>query len=91
MMDIKEYEDMAMIDMPDAERETLSRRFEALVGGFTTLEKIGTDGLAPLVTVLDLHNIMREDVTNKLLPRDEILANAPEQYDGYFQAPGTLE
>ena len=91
MANIKEYEDMAMIDTPDNEHEALSRRFESLVSGFQSLEKIDTDGVEPLVTVLDLHNIMREDVVNKLLPRDEILANAPEQYDGYFQVPGTLE
>jgi len=33
---------------------------------------------------------MREDVAVKLLPRDELLANAPEEYDGYFKVPGTL-
>ena len=91
MIEIKEYEDMAMLEIPDDEREVLSGRFNRLADGFSTLEKIDTDDVEPLVTVLDLHNIMREDVTKKLLPRDEILANAPEQYDGYFQVPGTLE
>ena len=91
MIEIKEYEDMAMIETPDIEREILSRRLGALVDGFAAIEKIDADYVTPLVTVLNLNNIMREDVAKKLLPRDEILANAPEHYDGFFQVPGTLE
>jgi len=91
MIEIKEYEEMAMIETTDADRETLGRRLGAIVDGFATLDLIDAGNVAPLVSVLDLHNVMREDVAKKLLPRHEILANAPEQYDGYFQVPGTLE
>jgi len=82
---------MAMLDLPDAERETLGRLLDDLTKGFAVLEQIDTDGVEPLVTVLSMQNILREDVAGKLLTREEILANAPEQYDGYFQVPGTLE
>jgi aspartyl/glutamyl-tRNA(Asn/Gln) amidotransferase C subunit len=40
--------------------------------------------------VLNLQNVLREDAAKKLLSREELLSNAPEQYDGYFQVPGTL-
>jgi len=90
MLDIKEYEAMAMLDLPEHERETLNKHFKALADSFTALEKVETDNVAPLVTVLNLNNVMREDVFEKFLTRDEILSNAPEQYDGYFQVPGTL-
>ena len=91
MIDIRDYEAMAMFELPDAERGTLGKRLNDVVGGFAALEMIETDGVKPLVTVLNLNNILREDVAVKLLTREEILANAPEQYDGYFQGPGTLE
>ena len=90
MVDIERYEAMAMLDLPDCERELMRGRLEDLCESFGVLEKIDTDDVAPLVTVLDSRNIMREDVAEKLITRDEILANAPEQYDGYFQVPGTL-
>ena len=90
MLDIKEYEAMAMLDLPDRERERLSKCMNALVSSFAALEQVDTDGVEPLVTVLSMQNVMREDTVVKLLTRDEILANAPEQYDGYFQVPGTL-
>ena len=91
MRDIGAYEAMAMLELADGERETLGMRLTDLAGGFAALERIDTEGVAPLVSVLGLHSIMREDAALKLLSRDEILLNAPEQCDGCFQVPGTLE
>jgi len=91
MLDIKEYENMAMFDLPEAERGIIGGRFEALVDSLAALERISTDDVEPLVTVLDIKNILREDISEKLLTRDELLSNAPEHYNGYFKVPGTLE
>ena len=82
---------MAMLELPDDERRALERRLSDLADSFDTLDGVDTDGVEPLVTVLDLRNVFREDKAARLLTRDEILSNAPEQYDGYFQVPGTLE
>jgi len=90
MLDIRGYESMAMLGLPDDEREELTGRFGAVVAGFEALGRFDADGAAPLVTVLDARNVMREDVAEKFLTREEILANAPEEYDGYFKVPGTL-
>jgi len=91
LLAITQYEAMVMLDLQEAEREQLGERAEDLASGFDELEQIETDGTEPLVTVLDAQNVMRDDIAEKLLSRDEILANAPEQQDGYFQVPGTLD
>ena len=91
MADIIKLESMAMFELAEEERAELSGRLERLAAGFEALEHTITDEASqPLVTVLDLENIMREDAAVKSFTRDEILACAPEQYDGYFQVPGTL-
>ena len=91
MIDIKKYEAVAMFDLPDEERVRLGERAGALAESFNMLEKIDTDGVEPLVSVIDIHTVLREDISKKFLTRDELLENAPEQSDGYFQVPGTLE
>jgi len=91
MKDIKVYEAMAKLDLPETERQWVKDRVEKLLDSFSALESIDTSRTAPLVTVLDIHNIMRDDVAHKLVTREELLSNAPEQYDGYFQVPKTLE
>ena len=93
-MDIREYEAMAKLDLPEDERARISGRAEELVAGFAVLESIDASGVKPLVSVLDItlgRDDLREDIPVKPVTREELLENAPEQYDGYFQAPRTLE
>jgi len=80
-----------MLELPETEREALAERFDASVSNFSALDVYDTTGVKPLVTVLDRHSIMREDIPEKTTRREELLKNAPEQYDGYFQVPATIE
>jgi len=41
--------------------------------------------------VLPLHNVMRADQSRPSWPRDEMLANAPAQEDGYVKVKVVLE
>jgi len=91
MKDIKIYEEMAKLDLSEAERQLMTGRVEKLINGFSVLDKADTAGTEPLVTVLDIRNIMRDDVVKKIVTREELLSGAPEEYDGYFRVPKTLE
>jgi len=91
MKNIKDYEAMAKLDLPESERRLASDRADMLIDSFGLLEGIDTSGIEPLITVLDVKNVFREDVGVKMLTREELLVNAPEQYEGYFMVPKTLE
>ena len=92
MEKIKDYEAMARLDLSEAERRRASDRADVLIDSFSRLESIDTSRVEPLITVLDdAKNVFREDVSVKMLSREELLTNAPEQYDGYFQVPKTLD
>jgi aspartyl-tRNA(Asn)/glutamyl-tRNA(Gln) amidotransferase subunit C len=90
MENIKDYEAMAKLDLPDDERRWISAMADRLLDCFAELSGIDTDGVEPLFTVLDVQNVLREDISNKMLSREELLANAPMQEGGYFQVPRTL-
>ena len=91
MHDIKKYEVMAKLHLPEHERVWVAERLDGLVNSFNALDEIDTSGTTPLVSVLDLVNVLREDVALKTITREELLSNAPEQYDGYFQVPKTVD
>ena len=91
MKNIREYEAMAKLNLPDDQREWVSQNANMLVDSFAALEGIDTDGVLPLVTVMDIQNVLREDISAKMMPCEELLENAPAQYGGYFQTPRTLE
>jgi len=90
MLNFSNYENMAMLELQASERELIEKRFTEIIQHFPKLDKYDTSNVEPLVSVLDLHNIMREDVASTSITRDELLSNAPEHTDGYFVVPETL-
>ncbi|MBE5948499.1 MAG: Asp-tRNA(Asn)/Glu-tRNA(Gln) amidotransferase subunit GatC [Lachnospiraceae bacterium] len=85
------YENMAKLSLTEDVRQWVIDSFNTLEESFKKLDGIDTEGVEPLFTVLDLKNVLREDASAKFIERDELLSNAPEEYDGYFQVPKTLE
>ncbi|MCL2376853.1 MAG: Asp-tRNA(Asn)/Glu-tRNA(Gln) amidotransferase subunit GatC [Defluviitaleaceae bacterium] len=90
MMRIEDYADMAKIALTEDEKKSFSAQVNILTESFDILKSIDTESVKALVTVLDIKNVFRDDVAAKTVPRETLLANAPEQYGGYFQVPKTL-
>lgn len=90
-MDIDIYESMTKILLSESERSEISAQADKLVSSFAALESINTSNVDVLFTVLDIKNVFRDDVAVKEISKETLLSNAPEQYDGYFQVPKTLE
>ena len=91
MSDIYSYEKAAMIELPKSGRMMLEERFDKVAGGFSALDIYDTSKAEPLVSVLDIRNVIREDIPAKIVTREELLSNAPEQYDGYIRVPATID
>lgn len=85
------YEPMAKLSLSSESRAVADDIIARLEDEFSKMEKADTEGVEPLVTVLDLKNVLREDVSVQIVSRDTLLENAPEEYDGYFQVPKTIE
>ena len=85
------YEPMAKLSLDSESRAWADDIIARLEGEFEKMEKIETEGVEPLVTVLDLRNVLREDVSAQIVSRDTLLENAPEEYEGYFEVPRTIE
>jgi len=91
MIDLKKLESLSKINLTDTEKNTALEFFEFYIPKFDMLENINTENIEPLVTVSSLENVMREDISHKMISVDELLENAPEQRDGYFVVPRILE
>ena len=89
--DIISYQSMAKLELSEEERKLFSDIADKLASDFEKASAIDTNGVEPLVSVLNLKNILREDVSKQIISREKLLENAPESFDGYFQVPKTLE
>jgi aspartyl-tRNA(Asn)/glutamyl-tRNA(Gln) amidotransferase subunit C len=55
------------------------------------LEEVDTSSVAPLASVVDIKLPLREDVVTDGNIQKEVLANAPEQMEGFFVVPKVVE
>ena len=90
-MNIEHFAEQKKFSLTNDERDFISHHTTNLFSAFAALEKINTDNITPMFTVLPVKNILREDIESKFESRDVLLSNAPEQYSGYFQAPKAID
>ena len=91
MDNISKYEAMSKLSLRQEERQQALEQADILANSLAALDAIDTSGVEPLVSVVDLQNIFRDDIAKKTISRHELLLNAPEQRGGYFCVPKTLE
>lgn len=82
---------LARIDLSDDEIDVVHRQLDALLEQAGTLSEIDTEGVEPMAHGVLLTNVLRADAVRPSLPREKVLANAPEARDGYFYVPRILE
>ena len=51
------------------------------------LNEVDTTGVEPMAHPYPLGNVMREDIVEHEISKQDLLANAPEEEDGYFKVP----
>ena len=82
---------LAKLDLSGAEKEQAKEDMANMLDYIDMLNELDTAGVEPMSHVFPVYNVFREDVVVNEDQRDEILVNAPEQKDGQFQVPKTVE
>lgn len=82
---------LARLAMTEAEMDEFTGQLNAILEYADKLNHIDTQNIVPTAHVLPLKNVFREDQVRPGLPRDEALANAPEEEDGMFRVPRVIE
>lgn len=82
---------LAQLELSAEEKEAAKKDMGRMLDYIDKLNKLDTGGVEPMSHVFPVHNVFREDVVTNGDDRDNILGNAPEQKDGAFQVPKTVE
>jgi aspartyl-tRNA(Asn)/glutamyl-tRNA(Gln) amidotransferase subunit C len=82
---------LARLALNDEEKALYQGQLSAILEHFEALEKLDTEAISPMATVLPLRSVMREDDPQPPMPREDILANAPSAEDGCFEVPAVLD
>ncbi|HOZ48289.1 MAG TPA: Asp-tRNA(Asn)/Glu-tRNA(Gln) amidotransferase subunit GatC [Candidatus Hydrogenedentes bacterium] len=89
--DVEHVADLAQLTLDEATKERLVRELGDILAYMDKLNELNTDGIEPVMHVLPLTNVFREDVLGESLEREVALANAPKTDDVYFLVPQILD
>ena len=76
---------LARLKLSDAEIDRMTQQLSAILDYAARLQELDTEAIPPTASVVPLQNVMCEDQVVPSLPRDQVLANAPDKSeDGEF-------
>lgn len=92
---------LAKLELSDEEKEQAKADMGRMLDYIDKLGELDTEGVEPMSHIFSVDqffagenfmgNVFREDVVSNGDCRDEVLLNAPEQKDGMFKVPRTVE
>ena len=82
---------LARLELSDEEKQRLLAELGQILDHFADLEGLNTDQIAPTAMVVRTELPLRDDEARPSLPRDQVLANAPEPRAGFFAVPAVLD
>jgi len=83
---------LSRLALEDAELEALASELDVILGAVAQIGEV-TDAadVPPTTHAVPVENVVRPDVVRPSLPREAVLAGAPEAEDGRFRVPQILE
>jgi|SRR5579871_6885862 len=81
---------LARLQFDDAEKEEIKKDLQRMITFVEKLNELDTTGVEPLLHMSDEVNVLREDVLNGSVSREEALKNAPLTDGVYFEVPKVI-
>lgn len=82
---------LAKLELSGEEKEQAKKDMGRMLDYIDKLNELDTTGVEPMSHVFPVNNVFREDVVTNGDDRENMLKNAPEQKDGTYVVPITIE
>lgn len=89
--EVRHIAELAKLALTQAEVELYREQLSAILDYAAQVQAVDTSAIPPTATVLPLSNVLRADAVEPSLPREDVLANAPDATEGYFRVRAVLE
>ncbi|MFP5219918.1 MAG: Asp-tRNA(Asn)/Glu-tRNA(Gln) amidotransferase subunit GatC [Actinomycetes bacterium] len=79
---------LSRLALEDAELDALAGQLDVILGAVAKIREVSDAADVPPTThAVPLENVQRPDVVRPSLPREAVLAGAPDAEDGRFRVP----
>ena len=88
---IKTIANLARLRFPKEDEAKFMKDINGILDWVEQLKEVNVDGIEPLVSVSPRENAIRSDVVTDGGIQTELMANAPESVQGFYEVPRMVE
>ena len=88
---VKHIAHLARLEFKGEELEVIRGDMEKIIDFMDKLSEIDTENIEPLIFMNENVNVLREDVSNQTLTKENALSNAPKSDSDYFRISKVLD
>lgn len=88
--EVRQVAGLARLEPAPEDLEKLAGQLASILDYMDKLNQVDTTGVPATSHAVGLTNAFREDLVHEHLPREQALANAPQQDDGHFIVPRVI-
>ena len=81
---------LSHLSFSEQEKKEIRADLQEMISFIEKLKEVNTDGVAPLLHMSSNVNMLREDVVQGSVSREEALKNAPETDGTFFKVPKVI-
>ena len=82
---------LAKLELSEEEKEQAKQDMGKMLDYIDKLNELNTEKVEPMTHIFPVMNVFREDIVENGDQREEMLSNAPEQKNGAYMVPQTVE
>ena len=82
---------LSKLALSQEEKEQAKKDMGSMLDYIDKLGELDTSAVEPMSHVFSMNNVFRQDVVTNGEGREDMLKNAPEQKEGAFKVPKTVE
>ncbi len=88
---IEELAHLARLEFDESQKKTIKADLEKIINFCDKLKEVDTDAVEPLIYVGRENNVLRQDIIQNPLDKDQALKNAPSRDSDYFKVPKVIK
>ena len=81
---------LSKLELKEEERKKTREDISDMLEYIDKLNELDTEGVDPLVQIIPMENVFRQDKISNKNEKDKMLANAPQKKDGQYVVPRTI-
>ncbi|MFN4881198.1 MAG: Asp-tRNA(Asn)/Glu-tRNA(Gln) amidotransferase subunit GatC [Bacteroidota bacterium] len=88
---VDKISDLARLEFLGEEKEQIKKDLQQILGFVEKLNEVNLDHIEPLVYITDEVNILRDDVAEEHVSKEQALRNVPLRDSDYIKVPKVIK